>query len=419
MPINSLISNLEVTNRNELAVPELRRAATPVTVQHVDDATAFAALRPHWNELLRASVSDNPFLTWEWQHTWWIHLRESSALRLIVVRSGDELIAIAPLRLATSPRSWFSRLEFLGTGYAGSDYLDLIVRRGHELESITALAQYFKTQPLSLRFNHLPPSSLAARLAAALATEGWISAAADDGSCPIIPLAGHTFDSYLATLGSSHRANVRRRIKVLGQQFDMRLDRVTTDIERRDALAALALWSELRWKDCGGSTAFMTPTLRAFQDHITERALEQGWLLMYVLRLNGKAAAVMYGFNYGGRFYFYQHGFDDRYKAQSLGLALMGLTIRAVIDEGAREFDMLWGVEPYKFLWAREVCALQRIELFPCNLGGTLQRRAVEIRRKAGKLARHFLSIGKDLGSAMPSRLGHQHEIVRSRPAQE
>ena len=390
-----------------------------VTVQEVEDATAFAALRPHWNELLRASVSDNPFLTWEWQHTWWIHLRESSALRLIVVRSGDELIAIAPLRLTTSPRSWFSRLEFLGTGYAGSDYLDLIVRRGRELESITLLAQYFMKQPLSLSLNHLPPSSLAARLAARLATDGWISVAADAGTCPIIPLAGHTFDSYLATLGSSHRANVRRRIKALRQQFDTRLDRVTTDTERRDALSALAVWSERRWKDCGGSTAFMTPAVRTFQDEVTRRALEQGWLLMYVLRLNGTAAAVMYGFNYGVRFYFYQHGFADRYKAQSLGLALMGLTIRAVIDEGVREFDMLWGVEPYKFLWAREVCALQRIELFPSNIGGTLHRRAVEIRRKAGKLARHFLSIGKAFGSPMPSGLGHQHEIMGSRPAQE
>jgi len=380
---------------NELkAEPEPRRtAATPVTIQEVEDATAFAALRPQWNELLRDSVSDNPFLTWEWQHSWWTHLRESSALRLIVVRSGDELIALAPLRLATGRRSWFSRLEFLGTGCAGSDYLDVIVRRGREAESISALAQHFKAQQLALRFNHLPPSSLAARVSAALVPDGWISTAAGDGTCPIIPLAGQTFDSYLATLGSSHRANVRRRIKGLHQQFDTSLDRVTTDTERRDALSVLAVWSERRWKESGGSTAFMTPAVRAFQDQVTQRALEQGWLLMYVLRLNGEAAAVMYGFNYSGRFYFYQHGFDDRYKAHSLGLALMGLTIRAVIDQGVREFDMLWGVEPYKFLWAREECALQRIELFPSNIGGTLQRRVVGIRRKAGRLARHFRNL--------------------------
>jgi CelD/BcsL family acetyltransferase involved in cellulose biosynthesis len=373
-----------------------------VNVHDVDDATAFAALRPHWNELLHDSASDSPFLTWEWQHTWWTHLRESSALRLILVRAGDELIAIAPLRLATRPRSWFSRLEFLGTGYAGSDYLDLIVRHGREQESVAGLAHYIKTERLSLRFNHLPPTSLTARLAAALAADGWMSAVAEDGTCPVIPLTGHTFDSYLGTLGASHRANVRRRIKGLHQQFDTRLDRVTTDTERRDALSALAAWSERRWKDCGGSTAFMTPAMRAFQDEVTRRALEQGWLLMFVLRLDGKAAAVMYGFHYGGRFYFYQHGFDDRYRAHSLGLALMGLTIRAVIDEGAREFDMLWGVEPYKFLWARDVRLLQRIELFPSNIGGTLHRRAVEVRRNAGKLARHLLSIRKAAGAAPP-----------------
>lgn len=372
--------------------PEPRRAGTGVVVEEVKDAAAFAALRPHWSELLRDSVSDNPFLTWEWQYTWWNHLRDSSALRLIVVRASDELVAIAPLRLVTGPWHGFSRLEFLGTGLAGSDYLDLIVRRGWELESITALAQYLEAQQLCLRFNHLSPASLAAQLGAALATDGWISAAGDDGACPIISLAGHTFDSYLATLGSSHRANVRRRIRAIGQQFDMRLDRVATHTERRQALSDLASWSERRWKDAGGSTAFITPAVRAFQDQVTARALEQGWLLMYVLRLNDEAAAVMYGFHYGRRFYFYQHGFDDRYKAQSLGLVLMGLTVRAVIDEGAREFDMLWGVEPYKFLWARELSALQRIELFPRTIAGTLQRHAIEIRRSAGKLRRRFLS---------------------------
>src|SRR4029453_6531352 len=102
---------------------------------------------------------------------------------------------------------------------------------------------------------------------------------------PIIPLSGQTFDSYLATLGSSHRANVRRRLKGLRQQFDMRLDRVTTDTERRAALSALAVWSERRWKDCGGSTAFMTPPGRAFQGPATRRAPEQGRLLVYLPRL--------------------------------------------------------------------------------------------------------------------------------------
>lgn len=374
-------------------------AARPLTADVVTDAFGFASLRPRWNELLRASAADTPFLTWEWLHTWWVHLRGSSALRLIVVRSGDELLAVAPLHLVASPLGWFSRLELLGTGAAGSDYLDLIVRRGHEDDCLAAIARALRTERLALRFTHLPPSSAAARLAAMLGTTGWTAATADDGTCPVISLAGHTWESYLGTLGSSHRANVRRRIRALEQKFDVRFDAVTGDAERREMLALLAQYSERRWKDQGGSSAFPTPAVRAFQEEATRRALGRGWLRLYVLRLDGRAVAVMYGFLYGGRFYFYQHGFDDQYRDHSLGLVLMGLTIRAAIEEDAREFDMLWGVEPYKFLWARESTVLQRIELFPLHLGGTVHRRAVHAQRGVRRIARRLLSFGESLGS--------------------
>jgi CelD/BcsL family acetyltransferase involved in cellulose biosynthesis len=107
--------------------------------------------------------------------------------------------------------------------------------------------------------------------------------------------------------------------------------------------------------------------------------------------LNGAVAAVMYGFMYNRRFYFYQHGFDDQYKAQSIGLVLMAMTVRAAIDEGADEFDMLWGTEGYKSLWADSRRLLQQIHLFPAHVGGTVHRRAIDARRHLGRLARRVL----------------------------
>jgi CelD/BcsL family acetyltransferase involved in cellulose biosynthesis len=368
-------------------------ALTELSVEVVDTAWGFTCLRPRWNELLHDSDADNPFLTWDWLHAWWAHLRGTSGLRIVVVRSGEKLVAIAPFCLATAPLYWFSRLEFMGGGYAGSDYLDLIIRRGYERESVDAIAGYLKTEKLSVRLNHLPPTSFAARLADELAQDGWSTTDAADGMCPVIPLAGHTFDSYLGTLGSSHRANVRRRLKAMGQQFDMRFERVTSAGERREMLAALSRFHDRRYSDRGGSTAFSTQEVRAFHDEVTRRAHERAWLRMYVLRLNGEIAAVMYGFFYGGRFFFYQHGYDEKYKANSVGLVLMALTVRAAIEEGAREFDMLWGVEPYKFLWARDSRTLRRVELFPVHFGGTLHRHAIEARRGVSQLARRVLAL--------------------------
>ena len=370
-------------------------ASKAIRVECIDTSWGFTALRPQWNELLRASAADGPFLTWEWLHSWWTHLHGDAALKVVAVRDGDDLIALAPLMIMPSAVPWFSRLEFLGSGHAGSDYLDVIVRTGRETDALRAIATFLATQQLALRLDHVPEVSLSAQLAERLASGGWGASATPGGVCPIIPLAGHTWESYLATLGSAHRANVRRRLRGAEQQFQMRFEQVTTESGRREALEALGGFHERRFRTDGGSTAFLTPALGAFQDDATRCALDRGWLRMYVLRLNDEPAAVMYGFLYNRQFYFYQHGFDDRYLRQSVGLVLMALTIRAAIDEGAQVFDFLWGTEPYKWLWTRETRTLRRIHLFPARAAGRIHQRAVEARRQLRRLARRVLTPGE------------------------
>jgi CelD/BcsL family acetyltransferase involved in cellulose biosynthesis len=103
----------------------------------------------------------------------------------------------------------------------------------------------------------------------------------------------------------------------------------------------------------------------------------------------------MYGFFYNRRFYFYQHGFDDQFRSHSVGLAVMAMTIRAAIDEGADEFDMLWGTEAYKSLWADDRRLLHQIQLFPAHVGGRVHRRAIDARRRLGRLARRVFPRGE------------------------
>jgi CelD/BcsL family acetyltransferase involved in cellulose biosynthesis len=359
----------------------------------VQDHWGFTTLRHEWRELLESSDCNNPFLTWEWLSAWWTHFGSADGLRLIVVRADQKLIAIAPLHLVATSLPWFSRLEFLGTGVAGSDYLDVIVRRGSDAAAAAAIAGYLAGQQLAVRLTHLPPASISVRLAERLADAGWTTSFTADGTCPIVALAGHTFDSFLNTLGASHRANIRRRLRAIERDFDVRFERVTRHENRRAALDRLAAFHERRYAERGGSTAFSTDTARAFHDDATRRGLERGWLRMYVLKLDERIAAVMYGFNDGGRFYFYQHGYDDAYASHSVGLVLMALTIRAAIDEGAGEFDMLWGTEPYKSLWARSALVLQRADLFPAHLAGAMQRHAVGARRGVTELARRVRSL--------------------------
>ncbi len=372
-------------------------------IDRVEDTKSFKKLGQEWNELLQASDSDGLFLTWEWLYTWWKHLSGGKRLRILTLRRGAELIAIAPfvVRPPSLRRlSPFRSVEFLGSGIVGSDYLDLIIKRGHERETLEVLAEYLARQKLMLDLGQLRGGlSHALALACKLGQQGWRLSKTRAGVCPFIPLFGLSWESYLATLGPAHRYNFKRRLKNLTKLFEVRLEQARSEGQRRDALAVLVSLHEMRWRQKGGRGAFFTSALRSFHEEITRIALERGWLRLFVLLLDGKPAASIYGFRYGHTFLFYQSGFDPGYTKHSVGLIAMGLAIKSAIEEGLEEYDFLHGDESYKFLWARATRELERVALYPPRVRGLLYSRAMECSRLSRRTARRLL------GDALADRI--------------
>ncbi len=100
----------------------------------------------------------------------------------------------------------------------------------------------------------------------------------------------------------------------------------------------------------------------------------------------------MYGFSFKGRFYFYQHGYAAEFRPYGIGRALLDLSIRAAIDEGLSEFDLLYGNEAYKSAWTGDTRSLSRIDLFPAHLAGRIHERTVDTERTLRAFARRVLS---------------------------
>src|SRR5439155_12258105 len=140
-------------------------------------------------------------------------------------RDGRELVAIAPL-VVRPPKPTrlapFRALEFLGMESVGSDYLDIIVRRGKEQAALQSLAESLAHAGAPLELAQLTRGScLAAALGEELGRRGWRLWEAKTSVCPFIKLAGHSWQSYLATLGSEHRYNFNRRLRNLTKAFDV------------------------------------------------------------------------------------------------------------------------------------------------------------------------------------------------------
>jgi CelD/BcsL family acetyltransferase involved in cellulose biosynthesis len=313
-------------------------------------------------------------------------------------------------------------LEFLGNGFVGSDYLDFIVRRGYEAEARQAFVSGLANERLVINWAQLRRGCFAAGVAAELGgtgdqgapcagtsagprghpastsacatglRDGWNVSESVTNICPFIPLAGVSWEGYLATLGAEHRYNFNRKWRRLNRDYSVQFEQVDREEQCRESIDLVMELHNSRWRGRGGSDAFHTPGLVAFHREFSRLALKRGWLRLYVLRLNQKPAACLYGFLYGKTFYFYQSGLDPAFQKQSVGLVSMGLGIKSAIEEGAEEYDLLHGNEEYKSHWSGKSRELCRLELYPPGGVGRICRLSAELERASRRIARRVLT---------------------------
>src|SRR5262249_38059784 len=216
--------------------------------------TGFRALHREWSELLQDSPADCVFLTWEWSYTWWRHLSGGCRLYIVTVRAGDRLIAIAPFftHHSVAAFGFWRTWGLLGAGTVGSDYLDIIVRRGWEREARRALASHLTLLGLMVYAPRVVPDrSQLLALGTDLERLGWRQAIVKRSVCPCITLRNLSWPSCLATLGPSHRGTLRRRFRSLRQAFTVELETVHSEGQRRVALEALIRLHNKRWQGRG------------------------------------------------------------------------------------------------------------------------------------------------------------------------
>jgi CelD/BcsL family acetyltransferase involved in cellulose biosynthesis len=302
-------------------------------------------LEPEWRRL--AARSDNVFATWEWQSCWWRHFGRSRPLRLVTVRtSKGEALAILPLyRAARIP---VRVVRFLGHGV--SDQLGPIGAPADRKIVADMLGELFADEALGadlLIADELPGDT----------AWGDVAGASVLGrSTSPVPM----LDPDVALPRNPRlRAEVRRKEQRLRAKGRVTL-RTTTDPARlsADFTTFLALHAA-RWKSHGGSRSFANREF--FHRDFAARALEQGWLRLRFLELDGVAIAALYNLAFGDRESNYQAGRDPAFADYSVGLLLHAHAMHDAARAGCTEYRFLRGGEPYKARFADTDSGLESI----------------------------------------------------------
>jgi len=310
-------------------------------------ADLFDALKPEWNALLHASAADTPFLTHEWQCTWWQCLGEGE-LFVITVRDGGALVGIAPLFILPGER----RLLRLIGSVDASDYLDLIALHGREIDVfnaiLDALAQSTEWDVLDLY--NVPAGSPTRSLLPALAAErGWKFTDEQQVVCPIITLPT-AFEDYVQSLDKKERHELRRKLR-RGEGTDgLTWYAITGEDHSHDLDAAAEAFIDLMMKSRSDKSDFMTDRMRRFFHQMIHATHDGGFLHLSFLEVHGVKAATYLSFDYGQKRLVFNSGLETTgFQSLSAGIVLVARMIEDAIGRGYPEFDFLRGDEEYKY----------------------------------------------------------------------
>jgi len=323
----------------------------PLRVEAITDFEGFRSLEPIWNPLLERTDTAVPFLTHEWLTTWWASFGCGADPFVLVVRRGDEPVALAPLRVSRDDR----RLSFMANAYSMRANFLLADEPEASLRAIFAHLAGSGLQWDEMLFNYMPGESAATRLSAAVCSEcGLRFGFRPSLMSPHLSLAGLDWDEYLKGLGAGFRKNLlqsERRLSREGGHAAIYAEPNSLE-EALDACRQVALTT---WQHEQGTSIASAPQLWEFYRSFARVAAKRGWLRIGLLKAQDQPIAFQYNVCYGHTMYDLKPGYNQEFRRYSPGHVLTAFMIRRAFKEGATDYDMLGMDEPYKMEWTDQV----------------------------------------------------------------
>jgi CelD/BcsL family acetyltransferase involved in cellulose biosynthesis len=302
-------------------------------------------LEDEWRSL--AELRGSAFLTPEWLYAWLRHYGDNTEPALLEVRAPDRrLLGWMPMTLQRRGRRRL--LRFAGANL--SDRLHPIASSGDAEAKVGAA--------FGARLERDAPRWSALVLDNVEAEAGWLRSlleATPTGLASVttrraeLPYAvlSTSWDDYLRSRSRNFRSEVGRKLRRLEREHEVGFRLTQNPGELRRDVETFFRLHDARWERRGGSSS-LTPRARAFHRDFSASALERGWLRLWTMEVDGEPVAAWYGWRVGHRYAYYLAGFLPNWADRSVGFLLLAQTVRAAIGEGASEYDLLLGDEPYK-----------------------------------------------------------------------
>ncbi len=309
-----------------------------------------------WNRLLEASGAGSFFLTYKWLKAWTkCFLSDNQKLCILAFHENEDLVGLAPFLITRKKKGplRFREISFIGTPQAGSDYLDVIIKKGREKSVSEALYHYLENRGASqwdvLSLTDIPADSLfLLHFINSIEDQGKYFEIRPSAYCPVVKITGN-YDTYFAGLSKSRKKNYKHDMRVLHRGYNA----AHKTFQDREAKDRLPEFFDFYNKKSTWPGDWPQRILYKYADQFNDNIPVQ----IDFLEADGKTVAALLHLKYKTCLSMYLMAVDKEFNTGlSLGNLLTGLCIKNAFQTGYTCYDFLKGDERYKFHWANHGC---------------------------------------------------------------
>ena len=333
-------------------------------IEIIQNKNALNSIASQWNE--RAKPFKSPLLSYEWFLSCTEAFYREEDIRVVVVRSGDNISAIAPLVIVK--RNGIKWLELIGVSFL---YEPCGLLYDSE-DSLRALLKAILELRYPILLQRVPFNSPVARELSALTKFKGIFVNRATSSSAYISI-NSDWEAYYTSISSQRRYDYRRKQKRVKKKGEISMEIFYPDPKKLDQHLERSFRIEAAgWKGRKGSALLTNKKLQKFFRIYTELACRDGVLRIFFFNIGRESAGMLIGLEYANRFWVLKLGYDEKWARCSPGIQLTMETIRYAFENRLEAYEFLGSEEPWQNIWPHYCHTYSSLIVYPYSLYGLI-----------------------------------------------
>lgn len=332
-----------------------------LNVEWISNPKRWNDFRDSWNQTLSQSERPSIFTSWDFLQASWTHFALSYGSRMAILRlfdsSGD--VGFAPMRISQSRRYGMPLRRLTHLAQWECDRAPFIFAAGREEECSAAFWNALEDRIDDwdqLELNEFSPDdALVRQTVARCASLKTFSVTNNQCSPSVFLTFPDDWENLSASFGSSHRQNVRRRLRQLERKGSYEFEVFEEPETMSKALEYFVRIEQESWKSESGQGIGKDHRHIQFYRDILERLSPRGEVTVSFINQGGVRLSALMEYRFGGDIIMSQTAFLKTHESASPGLVHMALSLKRHLEDGARQYEFEAKFLHHKKRWSKRL----------------------------------------------------------------